>query len=169
MAEAVQRGRTTPERLAEELAAGTTRGTALVRAVLAEVADGVRSAAEGWAHATVDGSDLPRPLWNVDLHGPDGFLARPDAYWEEVGVAWQIDSREWHLDPESWARTQRRRRALEAAGVVVVSTLPSWIRDSNAQVLADLCGALARAALLPPPAVQVVRALRGGWRRPSSR
>jgi hypothetical protein len=46
---AVQKGRCTIKQLADELAAGPIRGSAQLRAVLAEVADGVRSAAEGEA------------------------------------------------------------------------------------------------------------------------
>ena len=156
LAEAVQRGRTTPQLLSEELDAGPVGGSALARSVLAEVSDGIRSVAEGWARDAVRASPLPAPLRNPALHGPSGFLARPDAYWEDLGVAWQIDSREWHLDPESWERTLIRRALLEGAGIVVVSTLPRWLRDGRAAVLAELDAARGRAALLPPPAVRVV-------------
>ena len=85
-----------------------------------------------------------------------GFLARPDAYWPDLGVAWQIDSREWHLDPASWERTLWRRALLEAAGVVVVSTVPQWLRKQPRAVLAELEGAHRRAALLPAPDVRLV-------------
>ena len=157
VAEAVQRRFATPGRLAAELDAGSTRGAALVRAVLAEVSDGIRSAAEGWGRDALRSAGLPAPRWNprlVDLAGR--FLASPDAYWPAVGLAWQIDSREWHLDPASWERTLRRRALLETAGVVVVSTVPRWLRTEPRAVLAELGAAHGRAALLPAPDVRIV-------------
>lgn len=156
VAEAVQRRLTTPQRLGAELDAGSTRGAALVRAVLAEVRDGIRSAAEGWGRDALRGSSLPSPVWNPRLVDLDGrFLASPDAYWPLVGLAWQIDSREWHLDPEGWERTLLRRALLERAGVVVVSTPPRWLRGDPHAVVADLVAAHGRAALLPAPAVRI--------------
>ena len=156
LAEAVQRGRTTPQLLGEELDAGPSAGSALPRAVLLEVRDGIRSAAEGWARDLVRASTMPAPVWNPALHGAQGFLARPDAYWPELGVAWQIDSREWHLDPASWERTLWRRTLLESAGVVVVSTVPQWLRRHRRVVLAELEAAHGRATHLPAPDVRLV-------------
>src|SRR5437660_6654743 len=47
VADAVQLGRCTVSQLAEELRTGPVRGSAVFRSVLAEVADGIRSTAEG--------------------------------------------------------------------------------------------------------------------------
>ncbi len=157
LAEAVQRGHCSAAELAVELAAGSTRGSAVPRAVLEEIADGVRSPAEAEARALVRGSALPAPLWNPRLHDATGrFIATPDAWFDDVALAWEIDSREWHLGPDDYAATLDRRNRLMAAGAVVVHHLPSDIRQRPAQVLADLRTNHARAALRPRPPLHAV-------------
>ena len=152
VAEAVQRGHCSAVELAMELAAGSKRGSALPRAVLGEVADGVRSPAEADARSLVRSSGLPAPLWNPRLHDAAGrFLATPDAWFDDVAMAWEIDSKEWHLGPDEYAATIERRNRLMAAGVVVVHHLPSVIRQRPAQVLQDLRVNHAQAALRPRP------------------
>ena len=43
-------------------------------------------------------SGLPRPLFNAQLFDANGiFIATVDAWWEEAGVAAEIDSRAYHL------------------------------------------------------------------------
>ncbi|MGY2002749.1 type IV toxin-antitoxin system AbiEi family antitoxin domain-containing protein [Blastococcus sp. SYSU DS1024] len=42
---------------------------------------------------------LPRPELQVDLHGPRGFVARVDAWYEEAGVAVEFDGRIKYEDP----------------------------------------------------------------------
>jgi hypothetical protein len=34
-----------------------------------------------------------------------GFIAEPDAWWTDAGVAGEIESREWYLSPRDWERT----------------------------------------------------------------
>ena len=97
VAEAVQQGRCTVAELAGELRDGPMRGSAVFRSVLAEVADGIRSTAEGDLRALIKAARLPEPLWNASLYVGEGFLARPDAWWPEAGVAAEVDSYEWHL------------------------------------------------------------------------
>lgn len=156
LSEVVQRGRCTPARLGAELEAGCQWGTAVPRSVLREVSDGVRSAAEAAARALLARSGLPAPRWNVALHDPSGrFLAVPDAWFDEVALAWEIDSREWHLDPGSYARTIERRAAMTAAGVIVLPTLPQKL-VRRADVLRELHGSYALAASRPRPAVIAV-------------
>ena len=89
----------------------------LLALVLAEISDGVRSAAEANARTIIRGLVrqrlVPTPLWNVNLVGPDGVVvAKPDAWFDEVGLAWEIDSVEYHLSPVDYARTVARRWVL---------------------------------------------------------
>lgn len=154
MADAVQRRICSPHALAHEL--GNTRlgGTALARTVLAEVADGVRSAAEAWSRSLVKRSPLPAPSWNVEIRGPSGKrLAVVDAWWDEIGLAWQIDSREFHLSPADYDHTMAQHSALLAVGVPVVHTVPHRLKTEPAQVLQELLGAFHFAATHPRPPV----------------
>jgi hypothetical protein len=161
LAEVVQRGLCGPGDLADELAAGSDRGSALPRSVLAEVLDGVRSPAEAGARRLAGRSGLPAPLWNPRLHDASGRLVGvPDAWFDEVAMAWEIDSLEWHLGPAGYAATVERRARLMAAGIVVVHHLPSAVRDRPADVLADLRVNYANAALRPRPPLRAVPAHR---------
>jgi hypothetical protein len=110
LAEVVQKGRTTVARLRAELAAGSQRGSALPRQVLDELDAGVRSVAEAWARELHRDSDLPPVLWNPRLYDATGtFIARPDAYFADVGLAWETDSVAHHLALADWDETLRRR------------------------------------------------------------
>jgi hypothetical protein len=62
VAEAVQLGRCTVRELAEELSDGPIKGSAQFRSVLAEVADGIRSTAEGDLHSLIKAARLPMPV-----------------------------------------------------------------------------------------------------------
>jgi hypothetical protein len=83
VAEAVQRGRCSITHLAEELADGPMRGSALLRQGLAEVAEGVRSAVEGDLRALIVKARLPTPMFNPRLIVGGEFLAQPDCWWPE--------------------------------------------------------------------------------------
>jgi hypothetical protein len=158
VADAIQHRLCTPADLARELAAGSTIGSARPRRVLAEIEDGVRSAAEAWAHSLIKRSSLPAPAWNVELLSQDGrLLGIADAWWEEVGMVWEIDSKEFHLTPEGYARTLSKHARLTSSGIVVVHTLPSRLRDDPLGVLQDLAGAYELARSCPPPRITVAR------------
>lgn len=158
LAEAVQRGRTTPAELLTELNSGSPRGTALPRAVLAELADGVRSTAESWARDLAQDAGLPEIWWNpVVRRLNETALPTPDAWFDDVAVAWEIDSYEFHFSPQGYAQTLARHNTMTAEGIVVVHTLPSRLRAEPRQVLAELRGALAHAKLRPPLIVRRTR------------
>ncbi|MGH3432745.1 MAG: hypothetical protein ACRDQB_07915 [Thermocrispum sp.] len=159
LAESVQRGLVTPRELRTELDAGTTRGTALPRRLLRDVAMGVRSVSEGDALRLVARSGLPTPRWNVPILGPNGRrIAVIDAWFDDVALAWEIDSFEFHLSPRDYALTMRRHNELVAEGIVVVHTLPSDIRRRPHQVIANLRAAYQQAALRPRPPVRAIPA-----------
>jgi hypothetical protein len=153
LAEVVQRGRCTPAALAAELAAGCSRGSAVPRLVLQEVSAGVRSVAEADARLALRGCGLPEPRWNAAVFAADGtFLGVPDAWFDEVAMAWEIDSVEWHLRPADYERTVVRRSLMTSAGIIVMQTLPSGLAD-RAAVRRDLRGHHALAASRPRPDV----------------
>jgi hypothetical protein len=94
-------------------------------------------------------------MWNLPVHDASGrFIAIPDAWCDDVALAWEIDSFEWHLNAKGYAKTVARNTRYAAAGIVVVQTLPSRLRDDPHQVIAELRAAYAAAKARPRPAVQ---------------
>ncbi|SDF63742.1 hypothetical protein SAMN05216553_102443 [Lentzea fradiae] len=157
IADAVQRQLCSPDDITRELRNLRLGGTALPRQVLGEIRDGVRSAAEAWAHSLIKDSGLPAPTWNVQIRSAAGSqLAIVDAWWEEVGLAWQIDSIEFHLSPASYSHTMAQHSALLAQGVLTVHTVPSRLKKEPAGVMAELQGAYRAAAQRPRPDVRAM-------------
>ena len=157
-ADAVQRGRCRIDQLAEELAHAPVRQSAWLRRTLAEVADGVRSAAEGDLRSLIRAAGLPAPIFNARLYiGPD-LLAVVDAWWPDAGVAVEVDSREWHLLPEDSQRTVRRSRGLSAKGIIMLHVTPHQIRTEAEKIVADIRGALESGRARPPLAIRTLPA-----------
>ncbi|GAA0933802.1 hypothetical protein GCM10009559_23780 [Pseudonocardia zijingensis] len=156
LAEVVQRERCSPAELNAELELGSGRGARLAREVLAEIGDGVRSAAEANAREVALSSGLPAPWWNARLYDRTGrFIAMPDAWFDDVGLAWEIDSREFHLSPADHERTLARRSAMTAEGIVVLHTLPSGLRHRR-DAVDELRRTYASATRRPRPDVVAV-------------
>jgi hypothetical protein len=158
VAGAVQRGLCPIERLAEDLEHGPKQGSALFRRALAEVADGVRSAAEGRLHALIKQARLPVPMFNPRLFLGRAFLASPDCWWPESGVAAEVDSRAWHLSPRDWENTLARHARMSAAGIIVLHFPPRRIHAQRSEVAAEIRSALAAGRDRPLPAVRAVPA-----------
>ncbi|HTI19878.1 MAG TPA: hypothetical protein VL652_02735 [Kutzneria sp.] len=155
LAEAVQRGRCRPAGLLAELNSGSRRGSALPRRVLAEIDDGARSVAEADGLRIWRAAGLPTAAWNVPVLDSRGrFIAVPDAWCDNVAMAWEIDSFEWHFNADGYARTVARNTRYACAGIVVVQTLPSRLRDNPAGVIAELRAAYEAASARPRPPVQ---------------
>jgi hypothetical protein len=143
VADAVQRGHCSVADLSEELSTGPSVGSALFREALTDVAEGIRSAAEGDLKDLLAKSGLPMPLFNASLFDGDGtFIARPDAWWPEKGVAVEVDSHEWHLSPHDHTRTLERQRRMGRHGILVLPFTPREIRTQPAKVLAAIRDAL---------------------------
>jgi len=86
-----QEGLCTVAALSEEIQAGSRRGTAVPRAVLADVADGVRSAAERAAKQFWSTTGLPEPWWNAPVWDANGdFLGYGDCWLDEVAMLWDV-------------------------------------------------------------------------------
>jgi hypothetical protein len=151
VADAVQRGRCPVGELAAELAEGQKPGSALFRVALAEVADGIRSTAEADLKDLLVKARLPMPLFNPELYAADGtFIARPDGWWPELGIAIEVDSQEWHLSPQDHADTLARGRRLARYQIVVLRCTPGQLRSDPATVISDIRKALEGARGRPP-------------------
>ena len=150
VADAVQRGICPLNRLTEELAAGSMRGSAAFRQALAEVTAGARSVVEGDFVRLIKRARLPEPMLNPRLYAGDTFIAAPDCWWPRAGLAAEVDSREWHLSPADWARTMARHRRMTGYGITVLHFTPGQIARDRTGVIRDLAAALAAAEGRPP-------------------
>lgn len=133
---AVQRNCCSIDAIRHELEEGPVRGSALLSAAVAEVSAGTRSAPEADLRVLIGKAGLPMPLFNPKLYLPDGtFIAQPDAWWPEAGVAAEIDSREWHMRAADWENTMDRHSDLGQHGIVTLHFSPAKLRKDPAFVI----------------------------------
>lgn len=139
IASVVQRGAATVDAIMKELDAGSTRGTAMPRRVLRELVAGAHSVAEVQAQKLYGRSGLPAMQHNVAVYDAQGkFILIADNWLDDVALDWEIDSLEHHLSPAAHKATVERRERAQNAGLIVVTHLPSDIRDDPERVLSDL-------------------------------
>lgn len=152
IAHVVQRRLCTVDEIRSEVDATARQRTALSRRVLWEVGDGVRSVAEAKARAVMAAHGIPAPAWNIQLIDADGepFLS-PDAWWEDVAAALEIDSVAWHLSPQAYRLTQQRQRWMTTRGVLLLSFPPVEIIESPEQFAHEVRDLLAQASRRPVP------------------
>jgi hypothetical protein len=149
--EAVQQRACTVAELAAELESGPTKGSALLREALAEIGDGVRSVAEADFRDLILRSGLPKPVFNARLFDADGtFIAIVDAWWDEAGVAAEVDSRAYHLAAADQDRTTDRHDKLIAHGVFPLHFTPRRIRTDGPGVISDITKAIENGLQRPP-------------------
>jgi hypothetical protein len=154
LAEAVQRRRCTPGQLDKELRLGSQRGSALARRALQAILGGAESVAEADAWEIWKLAGLPPAEWNVRVFDERGtFIAKPDAWCDDIAFAWEIDSRKWHGEGNGYSDTLARNARYSAAGIAFLQTLPIHLRTQPAQVIADLRSAYAAAHRRPRPPV----------------
>jgi hypothetical protein len=158
VAGAVQQRWCTVEGLEAELRLGPRRGSAPLRRVLAEVADGVRSVPEADLRRLLKTAAVPMPLFNAKVYAGSDFVARPDAWWPTAGVAVEVDSKEWHLRPEHWQLTMSRHARMSAHGIIVLHFTPHQIRTESDRVIAQIQSALAAGRARPRLALRTVTA-----------
>lgn len=142
VAGAVQRNCCTAADIAAELSAGPRRDSGRLRLALAEVEDGIRSAAEADLRLLITRAGLPPPLYNARLYVGAQLVAVADAWWPDAGVAVEVDSREWHFSPDGWEHTMLRHDELTALGILVLHVTPRRIRTEPAKVVAMIRAAL---------------------------
>lgn len=153
--EAVQRGGCTVRGLRWELEHGSQRGTAIPRRILGDIA-GLRSVAELHGRRLTNHLSVPPTHWNPALYTPDGtYIGRPDAWWDDVGLAWEIDSVEFHYSSGDYAQTLTRNGRYAQTGILVLQTLPSRLRSATAAVVGELDAAYRAAAASPRPDVHL--------------
>jgi hypothetical protein len=138
VAAAVQTRTCLISQLEEELERGPRRNSALLRQAIGEVRDGVRSVAEAEFRDLILRAGLPMPMFNARILDGDVFIAKPDAWWPEAGVAAEVDSRQWHLSPSDWERTVRRHTTMTEHGILVLHFTPLMIRAEPATVAAKI-------------------------------
>ncbi len=156
--EAVSSGLCSINELSAELESGSKRGTALPRAVIREIRSNVKSVPEAEALSLWQRAGLPAAERNVKIYDSQGnYIAMPDSYCKEVAMAWEIDSYDFHFEKAAYAKTVRRNGRYTRAGVVVLQTLPSQLRDDPEGVVADLRAAFESASRRPTPEITVVR------------
>jgi hypothetical protein len=136
--------------LADEVEQGPKRDSALLRQAIAEVCDGVRSVAEAEFRDLLRRARIPMPMFNARILAGGTFVAVADAWWQDAGVAAEVDSREWHLSPADWERTMRRHAAMTARGILVLHFTPAMIRNEPARVIAEIRRALTAGSARPP-------------------
>jgi len=156
VADAVQRRTCTTAEIAKELREGPKRGSGALRAALAEVADGIRSVAEGDLRALIKRFGLPDPMYNPQLFVGEAFLAEPDAWWPDAGVAAEMDSRTYHLSPGAWEKDLARDAAMTAQGILVVHVTPARIRSEPAAVARQLWSTYKKGRQRPPLEIRAV-------------
>lgn len=141
--EAVQQRACTVRQLITELNEGPCKGSSLFRLVLTEAVDGVRSGAEADFRSLVTRGRLPEPMYNARLYTLDGtFIAMADAWWDDAGVAAEVDSRAYHLSPAAQDRDRDRHDKLIAYGIFPLHFSPRRIKREGEAVLADIASAL---------------------------
>jgi very-short-patch-repair endonuclease len=157
-AAAVQQRRCRLDQLIEELAHAPVRQSAWLRRALAEVADGVRSVAEGDLRSLIRAAGLPPPMFNARLYIGTELLAVADAWWPDAGVVVEVDSRAWHLSPADWEQTLRRSARMTIRGILVVHVTPHQLKAESGRIVADIRSALATGRERPPLAVRTLPA-----------
>jgi hypothetical protein len=118
----------TPEVLAAGLRAAPVQGSALLRTAVSEVCGGIRSSPEADLKHLLRRAKIAEPMFNPRLYADEEFIASPDAWWPEAGVAGEVDSRAYHLSPQDHERTLARDARMAAQGITVLLFTPRQIR-----------------------------------------
>jgi hypothetical protein len=161
VAAAVQSRRCWLDELAEELREGPRQGSALFRAALSEVMEGIRSAPEADLRSLIIKARLPLPMFNPALYLANGtFIARPDAWWPEAGVAIEVDSKRWHFWEDDWERTMDRHSDLGQYSIVTLHFTPNKLRNEQADVMRRMTNAYHSGVERPRLPIRAVPAAR---------
>lgn len=162
--ECVQRGLVDVEELTDEIVLGQRRWTAVLREVLKDAGTGIASTPEAEFRDLVVRGGLTEPLWNPRLFTPSGsFIAQPDGYVPELGLATQVDSRQHHSKGQKWDDTLRRIAAMTECGIGVWPLVVSDLRRDPRGVLEGYRSACQARRGLPTPDVRIVLADGRQW------
>jgi very-short-patch-repair endonuclease len=96
-------------------------------------------------------SSLPKPVFNAQLFDANGtFIAMVDAWWQDSGVAAEVDSRAYHLSAEDQDRTTERHDRLVAYGILTLHFPPKRLRTDPAGVISEIRRAIGKGQERPP-------------------
>jgi hypothetical protein len=115
--------------------------------------------AGGWAaRHRARQQPAPEPEWNPTLTTlQDEFIAEPDGYYKDLGIALEVDSRKHHFDDEhGYDATWSRHRRFAELGIAVLRIIPVDIRDHPSAVIASIAETRAAHAGRQPPPVKVI-------------
>lgn len=139
---ALQRRRTTCERLEGELDVAPRKGTAPVRRAAEVFARGAWSMPEAaFGDLVAQAPELPTMLQNVTLRTPEGeVLGTPDGFFPEAGVAVQVHSREFHSGyaedgTDLWSATVEGDGVYPEHDVICIGITPRSIYQRPEQTL----------------------------------
>jgi len=169
VAAAVQLGTCTPGALAAELQAGPVQGSALLRTAVSDVCDGIRSSPEADLKHLLRRAKIAEPVFNARLYADGEFIASPDAWWPEAGVAGEVDSRAYHLSPQDHERTLARDARAAAHGITVLHFTPRQIRTQPGTVVSAIRSALAAAGSRPRLPIRTITTSSEALKRPGKR
>jgi|tagenome__1003787_1003787.scaffolds.fasta_scaffold20971870_2 hypothetical protein len=155
--EAVQRRLLTVDEVLGEIQHGQRRWTAVMREVLVDARAGVRSVPEASLRDVILASELPEPLWNPRLETLDGaFIAEPDAYYEDLGIALELDSRKHHYSrADDYEATWHRHERYAVNRIVVHRVMPSALANDPGGVLRAIRAIRAANEGRRPPRIKV--------------
>jgi hypothetical protein len=167
VAATVQQGKCTPELLVAELEGGPVQGSALFRVAVSDVCDGIRSSPEADLKHLLRRAKIAAPVFNPRLYAGDEFIASPDAWWPDAGIAGEVDSRAYHLSPQDHERTLARDARMAAHGITVLHFTPRQIRTQPGMVIAAIRSALAAADSRPRLPIRTITTPTGTPMRPA--
>lgn len=161
--ETVQNG-CPPKELISELEHGCRRGTGLPRAIVREMTALVRSLLEYEAFKHLPEFDLPPPFYDVELFDVRGTrIGCPHVWFDDVGLAVEVDSFPFQLSPAGWAAILERNSQYRAHGVIVVQVPLSHVREQPRTVMETIRSAYSAARARARPDVDM-RSSRGAVR-----
>lgn len=115
------------------------RGTAKLDEALEHVRTGVDSRRETHTRLTIVRAGLPEPAIAAPIVVLGGVVLHPDLSYPELKIAIEYEGEEHRLDAARWRDDITRRRALEAAGWVVIRVTIADLRAPDG-FLADIRG-----------------------------
>jgi very-short-patch-repair endonuclease len=155
LADAVQSGRTTVERVALEADLRPTQaGSGILTRALRAVDRGDRSIAEAALADLIEAAGVPTPSRLTVLQTSIGPVI-PDFLWADLGLYAEVDGAEWHLTPEDWEHDLERQNALTALGLTPLRYPAAAVLGHGDRVVASIRAEVLRRVALAqsPPAV----------------
>jgi hypothetical protein len=90
-------------------------------------------------------------VFNARLFDASGtFIAMVDAWWQEAGIAAEIDSRAYHLAAADQDRTTERHDKLIAHGVFPLHFPPKRMKTDAAGIIGEIGQAIEQGLQRPP-------------------